>query len=222
MAANAKDLCLSSEVADDLGIAATDRVQRAVTAASQAIASFCGRVFERDDEIEEYPESAGRPLLILKRPPIVSITSITEGGTTVDATTYESTGPNADAGLVLRKSGAWASTQRLDGAAVSDQVAESHGQSDRIVATYDGGYVTPGQNALDAVSFPTVTLPAVVREAAIQTACALLRLKGADPNVKSEAIGDWSVSYFDAKTTESVIPPYAKALLAPYRLAWTA
>lgn len=220
MAAKAHDLCLASEVAEDLGVASSDRIQRAVTAASEAIASYCARTFERATITNEYPESAGRPFLILKRPPIISITSILEDEGEVDADDYECVGDNVNAGLVLRKAGVWLSTQRRDPVAVSNQVASSHGQSDLIVANYVGGYVTPGQNNLDAVTYPTVTLPDAVREAAVQTACALIRLKGVDSNVKSEAIGDWSVSYFDAKTVEQVIPAYARALLAPYKLGW--
>jgi len=217
----AYDLCLASDVASDLGVSSDDRVQRAVSAASQAIANHCARTFERASGLVEYPESSGRPFLILKRAPIVSITSIVEANGTVDSSNYESVGANADTGLVLRKNGVWCSTQRADSFAVSDQIAGSYGQSDKIVATYTGGFVTPGQNALDSVTYPSVTLPYVVQEAAIQTACGLLRLRGVDPNVKSEAIGDWSISFFDSKTAEQVIPAYARALLAPYKMSWT-
>lgn len=216
------DLCLATDVAADLGVTADDRAQRAVSAASSAIASYCARAFERVAGLVEYPESTGRPILILKRPPIVAIASIVECGGTVDSSNYESVGPNAEAGLVLRKNAVWSSTERADRLAVSDQVAGSYGQSDRIVATYTGGYVTSGQNALDAITYPTVTLPESVREAAIQTACTLLRLRGVDPNVQSEAIGDWSISFFDSKTAEQIIPAYARALLAPYKLGWVA
>lgn len=217
----ASDLCLVSEVADDLGVSTSDRLQRIVSAASEAIAAYCSRTFERGT-VTDYPASSGRPLLILSRPPIATISEITEGDETVDPDAYEAIGQNAAAGLVLHKSGVWGSTQRLDGAAVSDTVADSQGQSDKIAATYVGGYVTPGQNALDSVTYPTVTLPDAVREAAIQTATAIVKLKGSDPNVKSESIGDWSISFFDAKNEVQVIPAYARALLAPYRLGFSA
>lgn len=217
MAAKATDLCLASEVAADLGIASDSRVERAVNAAGEMIASYCGRTFERGT-VTEYPESAGRPYLMLARPPIISITSITERGGVVTSTDYECLGKNADAGLVLRLSGRWTHTKRLDLHAVSETVEGSYGQSDVLAAVYVGGFVTPGQNYLDSVTYPTVTLPEVVREAAIQTAGNLLKLRGTDPNIKSESIGDWSVSFFDAKTSEQLIPAYARALLAPYRL----
>jgi hypothetical protein len=222
MTALASDLCTAADVASDGGFVADDRTQRAVSAASQAIADYCSRVFEKSSAIVEYPESAGRPILVLKRPPIASVTSITENGATVSSSDYESLGDNANAGFVLRKAGVWAHTNRRDPNAVSDQVAGRYGQSDLIVATYVGGYVTPGQNTLDAVTYPTVTLPIPVQEAAISTACAFLRMKGIDANVKSEAIGDWSISYFDNRINDvNAIPPFARALLAPYKMGWS-
>jgi len=221
VAANAIDLCLAADAAADLGVASDDRVQRAVTAASKAIADYCCRAFEKSAAVVEYPASNGRALLSLKRPPIASITSITEQGATVAASDYECVGDNVEAGLVQRKYSSWMNTNRLDRRSVSDTVEGSRGQTDLIVATYAGGYVTPGQNALDAITYPTVTLPPPVQEAAISTACAFLRMKGIDPNVKSEAIGDWSVSYFDNRVTDlNAIPPFARAMLAPYKLGW--
>lgn len=214
------DLCLAADVAADLGVVSDDRVQRAVSAASRAIADYCVRTFEKSSAVVEYPNSSGRPLLSLRRPPIVSITSITEQGATVAASDYESVGDNVDAGLVLRKFCNWMSTKRIDRTSVSDIAEGSYGQTNLIAVTYAGGYVTPGQNALDSITYPTVTLPDVVREAAMQTSIGILRLRGVDPNVQSEAIGDWSISFFDSKTEEQVIPAYARALLAPYKLGW--
>lgn len=219
--AQAFDLCLSADVAADLGVTADDRVQRAVSAASRAIADYCARTFEKNAAIVEYPDSTGRPLLVLKRPPVASIASITEWGSTVDSAAYECVGPNADAGLVNRLSGSWSSTERPDPFAVTDQVLGSYGQSNRIVVTYSGGFVTSGQNALDSATYPTVTLPDPVREAAVQTAVALLKLRGVDPSVSLEAIGDWQIRYYERKAGE-MIPPFAQALLAPYKLGWFA
>lgn len=221
MTAKASDLCLASDVAADLGVTSDARVQRAVSAASSAIAHWCGRVFEKATGIVEYPAGFERPLLILDRPPILSITSITEYGNTTAAADYESVGLNAEAGLVLHKTRGWLNTQRLDRRAVSETLAGANGQSDQIVVTYDGGYVTPGQNLLDSVTYPTVTLPDDVVEAAIFTACSFYRAKGIDPNVAAESIGDWSITYFSSRTAiENAIPPVARGLLARYRRGW--
>lgn len=215
------DLCIAADVAADLGVTSDDRVQRAVTTASRLVADYCSRTFEKNTAIVEYPSSNGRSVLSLKRPPIASITSITEQGTLLTATDYECVGDNVEAGLVVRKYATWMNTRRGDRSSISDVTATLLGQSDYIVATYAGGYVTPGQNALDAITYPTVTLPAAVQEAAIFTACSLFRSKGADPNIKSEAIGDWSIGYFDSRTNpENVVPSSARGLLAPYKIGW--
>lgn len=215
----AYDLALAADVAADLGVSSDDRVQRALSAASKAIADWCARTFEKSTAVVEYPSSSGRALLSLKRPPIASITSITEQGAAVAGTDYECLGDNAEAGLVQRKYCNWMNTIRLDRRSVSDTAEFTGGQSDLIVATYSGGYVTPGQNALDAVTYPSVTLPYPVQEAAIYTAVAFLKLKGTDPNVELEAIGDWQIRYFERKA--DAIPAFARALLAPYKLSWS-
>lgn len=212
------DLCLAVDVAADLNVTADDRVQRAVTAASRAIADYCARTFEKGTGIVEYPASDGRTLLSLKRPPIASIASITEQGSPVASADYECVGDNAEAGLVLRRYCGWMSTQRLDRDSISDTAEGSYGQTDLIVATYTGGWVTPGQNVIDSVTYPVVTLPAAVQEAAINVASTFLRWKGVDPNVSLEAIGDWQIRYYERK--EDAIPPFARSLLAPYKLGW--
>lgn len=221
MAQKPFDLCLATDVAADLGVPSDARVERAVSAASRAIARWCGRTFELAEDIVEYPPGFGRPLLTLERPPIVSIDSISEQGAEVDVGDYESAGVNAEAGLVLHKSRGWLNTQRLEPRSISETYAGAHGQSDLIVVTYTGGYVTPGQNLLDPGTYPTVTLPEDVIDAAAMTACAWYRSKGLDPNIASESIGDWSISYFDSRTDEgNAVPAPARGLLAPYRRGW--
>lgn len=214
--ANAIDLCLAATVAGDLGVAADATVDRVVTAASSIIAGYCGRTFEKGTALVEYPAGYGRPLLILDRPPIIGITSIYEGGELVAAADYETVGKLAEAGMVYRKNGTWMLTARDDGR-ITEHL-EFQGSSDGIVATYDGGYVTPGQKAANGAL--TVTLPESVQEAAILTAVALYRRRGVDPNIASEAIGDWSVSYRGPNTLigvgDGAVPDVARSLLVPY------
>src|SRR6476659_3002864 len=100
MAASAIDLTTSGALAADLGIAADATTQRAVTAASRAIASHCCRTLERAAGVVEYPPGFGRPYLVLARPPIISIVSIVEFGATVEAADYECVDENVEAGLV--------------------------------------------------------------------------------------------------------------------------
>lgn len=217
MPASVFDLCLSSTVAGDLGVADDAQVQRAVTAASRAIARYCGRPFERAT-VTEYPAGYGRPLLLLDRAPIISIASVTEGGAAVDAAGFESLGAMADAGLALRRGGVWMDTGAYTGR-ITYAPADNVGRSDGIVVTYTAGYVTPGQKALNAAL--TVTLPEDVQEAAIISAADFYRRQRQDANVASESLGDWSVSYAGTNTANGrgvdALPTVAVLLLAPFR-----
>lgn len=217
MAASVVDLCLASTVAGDLGVDDAARVQRAVTAASRAIARYCGRPFERAT-VTEYPAGYGRPLLLLERAPIVSITSITEGGVTLASTSYEFLGELANAGLVLRRDGVWMDTGTLAGR-VTASPDVNVGRSDGLVVEYVAGYVTPGQRVLDGSL--TVTLPEDVQEAATLTAADFYRRQTQDANIASETLGDWSVSYAGTNTAigrgVDPLPAIAVQLLAPYR-----
>lgn len=219
MAANAIDLCTAATVAGDLGVTSDATVQRCVTAASRAIAAYCGRAFERATSVIEYPVSFKRSRLLLARAPVVSIASIYEYDALVDSADYESVGANADAGIVLRLNGCWVSTQEWDGlTTLSPDRGDGRTDEYGVKVTYTAGYVTPGQNAVDAVTYTSVTLPEDVQEAAVMTSVGLYRSRGVDQMISSESIGDWSVSYFAQKANaSSLIPGVAQALLAPYR-----
>lgn len=219
MAANEIDLCLSADVAEDLGIADSAAVQRRVTAASRAIATFLGRTLERSAAITEYPASYRRRYLLLDRTPIVSITSIEIAGTALAATEYECIGANAEAGMVYRKAAEWPRTaQDVGRITPAWDVYQGEASDTGVEVTYAGGYVTPGQNSLDGATYPTVTLPEDIQEAARIVAASLYRNRGADAMIQSESIGSYSVSYFAEKANAAtVIPPTAQALLAPYK-----
>lgn len=211
MPANAVDLCLSATVASDLGVADDARLQRAVTAASRAVARYCGRPFARAT-ITEHPAGYGRPLLLLERAPIISIESIHEAGALVPASEYESLGELANGGLVLRRSGFWLDTG-IRGGRITASPDVNVGRSDGIVVVYTAGYVTPGQKALD--DSLSVTLPEDVQEAAALVASGLYRRQAVDPTVASEGLGDWNVSYRAALPT--LVLPEVESILAPYR-----
>ncbi|NTX15484.1 hypothetical protein HUA76_32410 [Myxococcus sp. CA056] len=214
--ASAADLCLASTVADDLGIPVSPRVELLVTAASRAVAGYCGRVFERGLGLVEYPAGYGRPLLLLERPPVLAVSGVWEGGNQVSADEYEIAGGLAESGMLRRRRGVWRATVRAGGG-VSGMLGDFEGSEDGLRVVYDGGYVTPGQQALDGAL--VVTLPEDVQEAAVLTAVQLYRSRGVDAMVAGESIGDWSVSYFAAKAEgKSPIPGAAQALLAPYAL----
>lgn len=211
MAASAIDLCLASAVAADLGVSEDAAVQRCVTAASRAIATYCGRLFHRADGIVESPTSRGRPALLLERAPVLGVTSVVLFGQVLDSTGYSSAGRNAEAGILLRKGACWPLVARDAGGIVPRlEVVEGDGS---LTVTYDAGWVTPGQVALG--EFAEVTLPEDVQEAAILAAVAFYRRRGTDPNVASESLGDWSVSYA-GRGTAVALPDAALQLLASY------
>lgn len=223
MAQKAHDLCSTADVAADLGVASSATVERVVSAVSRVIANHCGRVFERAT-VTEYPRSPGRPRLLLSRPPIVSITSITEFGSELDAADYEVECSDAakDQGLLLRLNRSWRPVVRTGGL-ITDIPDTYAGRSDDlgITAVYTGGFITPGQVALDVVTYPATTLPEDIQEAAIQAAVQLYRQRGSDPNVASESLGDWSVTYAGTNTAigrGGALPEKVQAMLAPYVL----
>jgi hypothetical protein len=73
---------------------------------SDAVARFCNRVFARRAVVETLPGPGGQ-LLKLKCSPIVTLTSVSLDGETVDSDTYVLTKP--DAGIVFGEVG-WAYT----------------------------------------------------------------------------------------------------------------
>jgi hypothetical protein len=148
--------------------------------------------------------------------PVLGITSITELGAAVASTDYECVGDNVNTGMVLRLRGSWLNTRYTRG--LVTETDDTHQErSDFIVVTYDAGYVTPGQNTIDSVTYPAVTLPEDIQEAAIMTASTLFRRRGVDPDIAGEGIGDWNIQYFATKASAAIaIPMLAQALLLPH------
>ncbi|MCP3105537.1 hypothetical protein LZ198_42505 [Myxococcus sp. K15C18031901] len=212
------DLCLAATVAADLGVPVDPHVERCVSAASGAIAALCGRAFERAT-VTEYPASYGRPYVLLARPPLVEVLRVTEAGVELAAASFTVAGDLAAGGLLYRLAGLWPVTAHVGG--LVTLTADSHqGHPGALAVTYTGGYVTPGQLALDA-SLGPATLPAEVEEAAILEACALYRGRGRDSDVSAESLGDWSVSYRERGAGQRLASPRAELLVAPHVL-WRA
>lgn len=84
--------------------------------ASELVESYTGRVFRRRTVVEERP--GGGPAVLLTSLPVLSVTSVTDGTTTVDPSTYRLT----PAGVLYRVGGWWPS---------------------RVVATYVAGQAVP-------------------------------------------------------------------------------
>lgn len=177
-------------VKDELGI--TDdsedtRLTRYITQASARIESEVHRSLEYQEGIVESVPALGWKYIPLARRPVVSVSSVTFAGSTVDADEYSL---DSEAGLLFRANG-WPWDASLRTGLAGDKVTGT--EQSRIEVTYDGGYVTPAQAAEDDTL--TRTLPYDLEGVAIQLVVLQYRARGESPAVSSEKLGDASVTY---------------------------
>lgn len=147
-----------------------NELSRLITTVDNFVEEYCGRTFEQATVTEYHSTTWGQRVLLLKRPPIVSITSFYDDAvrvygadTLLASTSYVI--DDANAGIV-----------RLDGT--------SFGQGLRNVkAVYVGGYAT---------------IPFALEQAAIELIW-LARDKGDQAllGLRGKSIADGSVSYLD-------------------------
>jgi hypothetical protein len=79
-------------------------LERLIGAATGLISSYTKRTFHYGTAITEYVHGFGTPHLKVSRTPIVSITSITYDGSTIDSDDYEVRGSDANAGIIYKPS----------------------------------------------------------------------------------------------------------------------
>lgn len=183
---------------------ATTLCELYIHVASRAIATYLGRTLDKGTAVAEYYAGSGTEFLTLRRPPLVSITSIAYDGTTLDSDTYAI--HDADAGILYRSAG-WIKALPSTGD-VSGTVAHDLGER-RYLVTYAGGWITPAMAG-------TRDLPHDLEMACIMTASSLYRNRGRDRAIVSETVGSASVDY-DSGVNSGAIPDAAMPLLAPYR-----
>lgn len=190
-------------------------LQRCINQASAIAESYAGREFYRGTVTEKHPGQAG-PIIVLRRPPVNSITSVTYvGGTAEGSSTYEI--HDANLGGLYRVSGNWVGE---DWTYRDSSRTPFLGQG-RLVWTivYDGGWYTPKQ---DDDGAGTRTLPYDIEAAAIQIATAIYRAEGRDPTLRAESLMEASQTYGatsgvgSADWLDSVVPG-AAATLRRYR-----
>lgn len=230
MALDPRVLTQLATVKAELGIAEADvskdaRLERFITVATDLIESECGRRFAYEAGIVERVKGFGTPQIVVERAPIVSITSISELGTVLDAASYEAlVDPKtrrAESGVILRKgadysttSWPWTASRRPD--IEQDKLPGS--ESPSIVVTYLAGYVTPEQAASAGWAAanplaPVRTLPFDLEQAAIEIVVSLYRGAGVDRNITLEAITDAQQSYGKGR---DLIPEAAQRILRGY------
>ena len=165
------------------------RIDAYIAQASAAIAGWCGRVFARETVTETFRLTSPIALdhLVLRRFPVVSIVSVVEDGTSLDAADYE---VNTESGVLFRLSGddlsSWCAT--------------------KIVVSYTAGYSLPN-SAPEALQRACVDLVSYYRSSAGRDHS--LRSESLD--------GVDSASYFDGAGERGGLPPAVAGLLQQFQ-----
>lgn len=162
-------------------------------AASDMVENYCDRVFTYAASITEVINGNGTDTLYVKYLPIVTVTSITitdSDGTTelLDSNDYVI---EEDAGCVTFGP-----------------------QNDSTYAVFPNTYP---QNVSVVYAGGYSSIPEALQEATVLVAIQMLSQSAANanPQFKSESIGDYSMTRFGSG--EEILTPQVKALLAPYR-----
>jgi hypothetical protein len=147
------------------------------------IVRYCGREFARETVVETF-DSRGGFNLMMSRTPVISITQITDDGSTVSSTKYSI--DDADAGLVFNDNG-WRNTQMYGQWIEPFPLLE--GKRDWSV-TYVSGYVMPGSTEAAR------TLPFDLERASIDIVKTKFYQRQDDPTIQSEKTGDASITRY--------------------------
>jgi len=201
---------------DELGIDASadlsvfSRIERYINAVSAAIASYCNREFYYEADIVENLPGYGDVRLVVSRPPLLSISSIVINSGTVDSTEYKI--ESVDAGFIYRESG-WIWTAVNVGGITFDPLP---GTEDPLyVTTYTGGYVTPAQ---EDAGVGTRTLPYDLEDACLKLLSGRYAQQGENPNIKSEKLLSYAVTYGNVGTDQP-FPADIMTVLDRYKVA---
>lgn len=213
MALAALALTTVSALEQELGITPSSTgttlalLERAIHAASQAIASALGRELHYATGRIERVAGHRTPQLLARVTPLRSIASIVYLGDDVDETIeaddYEI--EDADAGIIRRIGGVWLWTGR------STRIdADPLGGSELLLyrVTYTGGWVTPAQ----ATELLPRDLPYDIEDAALRLAALVYRARGRDESIKSKKLLDASVTYgVTSEAQASILAPIVAA-----------
>lgn len=216
MALTVKALTTLQALKDELGITDSgedSKLEALINRYSDRIASYCNRGFHYESARSEDFAGYGSVFVVVEKPPIKSITSITYNGDTIDADNYEI--HRASSGEIYTAAG-WIWTVGYDQEINSIPIPGS--ERKRYTIVYACGWVTP-QQALDDATL-TRDLPYDLEEACLIACTSKYRNMGRNTAVKSEKLGDWQVTYggTGAASGGAVdLPDEAKGLLAPYR-----
>lgn len=202
MALDGSALTTLQTVKDELGISTPGDdaiLERYITTGSSLLVQAIGRDLHWREGVVEKVQSGGDTRLVVSDAlPIDSIDSIVyDGGdtqVTEDSSRYRI--EDAGAGFVEKTNGRWRSTEQ---ARQSVTLIYQGRESYHYTVTYDGGWVTQEQADNDGTL--TRSLPYDIEQAVIDYAVTKYRRKGRDLSVRSEKLGDTSVSYANSSAT---------------------
>ena len=219
MALSDKALTTVAAVETELGITggSEPRLEGWIEDVSVSIAEFLSRVLERDGAISEKQPGEGSQEMALDRPPLNSVTSVTFLTAVLAATSYEI--HDADAGLLyfIGLPSKWS-------AYIGEGVARAPvpgTERKSYTVVYDGGWITPGQNARAASPYfgVAVTLPRAISRAAIQAVVDVRARAGSSSDLASESLMSYSYSTRATAGAEGSygLSDVVRALLSPYK-----
>ena len=211
-------------VKDAIGLGAIstaqeNRLRRSINVASSTICRHIDRDLARATITAERHSAERGPRLVVRRTPIVSVTSVAVGDTTpivIDPSVFVV--EHDEAGIIFFRTALPTFGYRRAGIAQDAQPGTEY--PDLIVA-YVGGYITPEQADVGgAYVGETVTLPAEIEEAAIRLAAHMYQspIGFVAGEVASERLGDASITYRnDTDVGGRQIPSHIRAMLDPFK-----
>lgn len=185
-----------TETTDDI------ELSRLIASASRRIVSYTGREFVQETIKESLGTQGNTYRLVLERTPIVSITSITYDGDTVDTADYAI--EFADLGFVRSLTTAWRKTTKFQ----KDINLIPNRFNDLLYeVTYVGGY------SLNATG-SEIEVPDDIKQATLEVLKSWWVMRGRDSLITWERIGDAEERRADP--TKFTVPPAAKSILDPW------
>ncbi|QSQ17232.1 hypothetical protein [Myxococcus landrumensis] len=206
------DLLLPEQLPVSARMMDAARLGLIITAASEAVATYCGYPLHQRLDVVESVAGRGGAYLWLRGAAVRQVTRVEVRGVPRAAGTYalESSGR----GRIVARGEDWPFTGTWTKGVSSTPLNPQ--DTGEVVVTYDSGWVTPGQRALDAAL--VVDLPASIQLAAVEVVVAAVSRDGKPGDAASESIGDTSMSYFAGEDGgRTALPSTARQLLAAYR-----
>ncbi|QSQ19321.1 hypothetical protein JY651_28745 [Pyxidicoccus parkwayensis] len=188
------------------------RLPLLITAASEAVAAHVGYPLHQRLGVVESAVGRGRQYLWLRSGGVRQVHRVEVRGEVRAPSTYAL--ESAVHGRLVARGQPWPFTGTwTTGISSTPLEAQDTGE---VLVTFDAGWVTPGQRALDASL--VVGLPAALQLAAVEVVTAAVSRDGRPGDMAGESIGDTSASYAVGEDGGRLaLPASARQFAAPYR-----